>query len=267
MTTHYKTGIVSQPSYPSAQGTGAYSSPYDVYNKTSQPYGTTAQVTGVQTPGAELGVYDSSTPQSLQTQGANVAMTATSQPLGSMGIPPEEGSYVVELPPTELSADTGDEETIRIRLGPHEGWNDEESSSLVSVKPVVEEGKEKIKISFIGNETSTHEQGANEITLEPPSKSEGKETIRISFGKKEPTGVSLSKRPHGKDHVKSIKISFAQPTKNVNNWVPTPAPAQVSEDHGTEDENITINFLNNVKIEGLSQSELQKAVTVQKQRE
>ena len=250
-------GAYGQPSYQPSPPQAASPAVGGAYNANQQTYaGAQSAATinvynqpGAQTTSAQAGA------QTTSAQGASGATASQGLPVQSQAAAQAQGGeapYLVELPPPVPTSENGGEETVKISLG---GKYYGDGGTLVHVKPVVEEGKEKVKVSFIDKSGAVVGDGVQDVTLEPPTE----KGIRISFGDKEPTGVRLSKMGHGNNHVKNIKILLAKPT-----GVPRLADQAGSE--AKEHENITINFLKDVEIEGLSPSELQKAVTVEKER-
>ena len=170
---------------------------YNLYNKTEsfvEPMLPVAQST---TSGSQVGVYDSSTPQEAlpvhtgtlePTEAPVVVMNANELPV----VPVEEmevleikqtPDWVVEVPQTAQPLENNGVENIRIsfieKKKPVPGVKE------ISIHPPGEGNAENIKISFIGNKTSTEE---NTLYLAP--KGEEHEKIRISFEKEKGKAVA-----------------------------------------------------------------------------
>ena len=170
---------------------------YNLYNKTEGFVEPMLPVSQSTTSGSQVGVYDSSTPQEAlpvqtgtlePTEAPVVVMNANELPV----LPVEEmevleikqtPDWVVEVPHRAQPLENNGVENIRIsfieKKKPVPGVKE------ISIHPPGEGNAENVKISFIGNKTSTD---GNALSLAPNG--EEHEKIRISFEKEKENAVA-----------------------------------------------------------------------------
>ena len=180
---------------------------YNLYNKTEGFVEPMLPVSQSTTSGSQVGVYDSSTPQE-----ALPVQTGTLEPTEAPVVVMNANELPV-LPVEEM-------EVLEIKQTPD--WVVEVPQRA---QPLENNGVENIRISFI--EKTKPVPGVKEISIHPPGKGNA-ENIKISFiGNKTSTdGNVLSLAPNGEEHEK-IRISFEKEKEKA--VAPVEVPVVVHE--------------------------------------
>ena len=201
--------IANETIYPEVSVPVESSPSYNLYNKTESFAEHALPVAQSATSGSQIGVYDSSTPQEVL-------------PVQTGTLEPTAGPVVVmnanELPVVPLE----EMEVLEIKETPD--WVVKIPSAA---QPVVNNGVENIKISFI--EPKKPVVGVNEFSLHPPTEG-NTENITISFmgNKTSPGGNLISLEPSGaEEQHQSIRISFEK--EKEENVAPTGLPLVIHE--------------------------------------